>query len=270
MGLFIANIFTMNESSREYLDKKRVLHEDEKGLKEAKRLLQKPLGQVSFDERGSVHLEQGPYAVRFQYERTSEPLSDIEKSELREATLYRAKEIILERKGTGATLNIDEIAKGYSIFFCRDFDEEDVSSYVVPESKRIVLIGEPTRFGTLLSLLHEIGHTYERELPKKFDLTRDTDLAEKLLAERNAWAYALRKMRPFLDESKDNPLSKRNVLLYAKQRALSTYVESINDELHHRAHMDHFARNMFPDQFEEYPEDDATGSVDVGWPVKPR
>lgn len=260
----------MNESPREYLDKRRILNDDVEGLKDAKRVLQQPLEDVQFGERGSVNLEHGLYAIRFQYERASEPLSDIEKSELREATLYHVKELSIERKDKRAILNIDEIARGYSIFFCRDFDEKDVSSYVAPESKRIVLIGEPTRFGTLLSLLHEIGHIYEREQPKRFDYTRDTDLAEKLLAERNAWAYAFKKVRPFLDESDDNPLNKRNVLFYAKQRALSTYVESINDELHHRAHMDHFARNMFPDQFDEYPEDDASGPVDVGWPVKPR
>ncbi|MDP3646246.1 MAG: hypothetical protein Q8R25_04110 [bacterium] len=261
----------MKETPKQYLDKKRNMESDEDKVAEVERILQEPLSNIAYERepKGSVSAERGLYKITFDYARSEKETLKIEKEELRIATLYEMRGLTFERPDKNLSLNFEELAPGYKFIFCPDVD--NVSSYVSIDGKRVVLVGNPASLGSILTVLHEVGHIHEQALPDRFDeYAPHVELAEKLHSERSAWAYALKKIKPFLDDIEGNPLHKSNALLYAKERALYTYAEWVNDQLHHHAAMDHFARNMFPDQFEDYPEDDATVPIDVGWPVKKR
>lgn len=105
-----------------------------------------------------------------------------------------------------------------------------------PMSKTIIIMGGMECIGSIVVLLHEIGHIIDSEKLKKLglgSLTKSNDKdaasnAEQLRKERTASAFTLKTMRPLLSK---NPELKKDVLNFLIKIALEGYNQSIREKL---------------------------------------
>ena len=144
-------------------------------------------------------------------------------------------------KSGNVVFDIKKELPGYIIFF-HIIDEGQKQSSANPEAKYIIIRGDISTPATILGLLHEIGHCKEYEESDEFEkrtfdryhkalriggsLSAET-LAKVLKRERDAWAYALRKIRPILGKT----ITKDDVLTYIHGYALLSYSETIRRKI---------------------------------------
>lgn len=115
----------------------------------------------------------------------------------------------------------------------------------------VILNGDIASPEMIVHLVHEAGHVYEKTDDARFSSMNEHDvsskvyigdLAEKLLSERNAWAFGLKKLKPFLEKNKIDGFSiqRDDVLAIVKNQALQNYHESIKSDTDSRVAMSHF------------------------------
>lgn len=102
------------------------------------------------------------------------------------------------------------------------------------EKGRIMASGDITKVGTIIGILHEIGHLVN---PKGDDIAARRRYAKRenvtqressgiLESERNAWAFALEKIKPFLDQnSRDCVISSMHSMF------LQTYSDNLRKQI---------------------------------------
>ncbi len=99
----------------------------------------------------------------------------------------------------------------------------------------IIWLGEnPTNLEGLLALFHEIGHLHESRKEEALDVIKkigdrqiltQTEAAILLHSERDAWSFALAKLRPFLNKE-----AREFALATIHQTALQSYSDTIRSE----------------------------------------
>jgi|GEM_PF-4197396 len=256
------------ESPSEYINKHTIGETvDEEKIKRAKEALSKPIGEVKWAESGIIKVENIPFVMEFSYVPISEEIAksiwqDPRRKNINLDTLREITTWTLTREDNGATLSLSDILpEGYRVFFSTV--AQDGSSYVVMDESggTVVLNAEITKPEMIIHLLHEAGHVHEKTDEMRFSPTNNPDvsskvykgdLAVKLLSERNAWAYALRRLKPFVDQEPTSGFSiqKNDVLTLANNWALKSYQDSIKDETSSRVAMSHFNQDydyMFED-----------------------
>jgi hypothetical protein len=99
----------------------------------------------------------------------------------------------------------------------------------------IFIEGQPNDLGTVLRLMHEIGHVYDRksrddhdaqsgykELSKIFSFMTEKEAAAVLLCERNAWAFALKILKPLINNE-----NRQLILDIVHKEALGRYTSNL-------------------------------------------
>lgn len=222
------------DSPSEYIKK----HLDQiapESVEEAKKNLSWSFGEINLSEAGKAELIHPPYFLDFSYVSPSQEIStwdgqQIPKEEVRELQAMMLAKDKIEQKLDFISL----LPPGYKIYFTKGKEEKTWSSYADVENRIIVLNREPITPEALITLLHEIGHgqtwkkgghhfANEKERLRSGDVT---DLAHQLLEERNSWAFAFKKLKPFLDNSSGRAgetILKSDVLIRIKGYALQSY-----------------------------------------------
>jgi len=130
-------------------------------------------------------------------------------------------------------LDLDGLAKsvGANIVFNpkNEIDENSLDT-----SKRILTSGDITKVSTVVKILHEIGHLMrpgdESKGAIKRYLSREsiTELeAEEILhSERDAWAFTLKKIKPFLEGEQ-----REDILNFIHGYCLSYYSGNIREQM---------------------------------------
>jgi hypothetical protein len=221
----------------------------------AMKKLETPLKKVHYKKEGTIKIITEEFRLEFSYRQVS-PESDLnDMIKMDYETFYNA--IIIESKltewrvltdfritdksGKVVFFDIKQELPGYIIFF-HITDEEQRQSSANPKAKYIIIRGDISKPATILGLLHEIGHCKEYEGLDEFgkktfhsyhkalriggSLSAET-LAKVLKRERDAWAYALRKIRPILGKT----ITKDDVLTYIHGYALLSYSEAIRRKI---------------------------------------
>ncbi len=241
------------ETPSQYLEKHLSQEMDEQSVTNAIRRLEVPFGEATYEGESKIEVKKEPFMVTLEYTEIRPDNPVLDKTRDTHVVLYRVDELTINRTDVG-TLSISAfVPEGWHVYF--DPSETEETSYADLHEKMIVLRRDPLQPIGLLTLLHEIGHTYESEMPKEFtqetfenrNTFDQTDLAAKLQSERDAWAFAFKKIRPFLDASPTNGFSiqRQDALVYAKKYALQSYDIWVRSQQSERRTMTDFAKDYY-------------------------
>ncbi|OGD67549.1 hypothetical protein A3F08_00775 [Candidatus Berkelbacteria bacterium RIFCSPHIGHO2_12_FULL_36_9] len=123
--------------------------------------------------------------------------------------LIEITDLTISRPESRDLVNIRDFLSKEFIILCNTKleDQKDEKEILSSSASRdlMILVGNPTDLDCLLTLFHEIGHSQQRKgyseinerYNKKFPLNRQ-EVAKILENERNAWAFALKSLKPFL------------------------------------------------------------------------
>jgi hypothetical protein len=140
-------------------------------------------------------------------------------------------------------LDIRNMAPDFKFFFKPSGSISQAEVNMV--NKQIEMDGAPNSPDAVLTLLHEIGHIKDMEKrgmnANEYSIGRSIvsgidakatpeEMAHILSTERNAWAFALWQIRPFLNDA-DPQLNKQTVLSSIHNYFLNSYSKSIADNL---------------------------------------
>jgi len=120
----------------------------------------------------------------------------------------------------------DYLPEGYKILFCPD--SKVYNGAVDYENKGIYVTSDISSFGSIATILHEVGQVKDYERLEKLGRTEFTEggdweenrAAEQMRKEREASLFALRKM---WRELRKNEQTKKDILLYLKNMAYYSY-----------------------------------------------
>lgn len=129
---------------------------------------------------------------------------------------------ISQQNGEGKVMLREILPDDATILFdpAREIDESTVSG------KTIILHGDPASPGGIVTLLHEVGHfinddesnqallSSHRSLNKEHDDFSSEEAATIIKSERDAWAFALRKLRPLI--TKDGVFTKEKFFAFMR------------------------------------------------------
>jgi len=258
------------ESPLEYVEKHKEAADEER-LRVAIEDLSGPIGGVEYKDSGDGALENGPFALEFKYgelEKDRPAILAARGMKLNPEQLRELRGLNLSRSDRGRQISLsDIIPSDFRVLFAPNSGEK-WSDFVNLKEKMIVLNGDIATPLTLLALLHEAGHIHAA--PKKENdnfspepnQNRKTinamDVAKKLLNERDAWAYALRTIKPFLDQEKRKSffIVKEDVLTFAKSECLRSYNDWAQGQIGTMSGMHQFAMDLW-DDFEVGEEDES-------------
>ncbi len=222
-----------------------------------------PLGEVTYAREGGVSVKKDGLELNFSYESLPGQLDEDTRdflnlipgkgSKLNDIRILRDFKL----RKDGHILDLSEILpRGSSVYF--DPTREglvDINFQTIDSSylRKIMLFGDLTRVGNIASLIHEAGHLDDLNpdknpqwalevarakiavsgLPNFFSrerVVRPREGALDLEAERNAWAFALRRLKPFFDETKDY-FDNDAILQLVHRSSLKTYSDDIEKDL---------------------------------------
>lgn len=216
-------------------------------------LLYKPVAEVDYKEKGEANFNIGKLRVDFSYGPVDRlPIvlyGELNLAGITEKTLRLINKLTIQDKN-GRTLDlIDIMPPGSKVYIDPFYDSAAYKSpvltdnaFVDPKTKRVVLLGDISVPRTILSLLHEAGHLNrlpesmeeagsKREKALSTETISPSDAAFVLRMERDAWAFALRKLRPFLNKDPNSPLNKDAVLYEIHNFALKSYSNRLKEHL---------------------------------------
>jgi hypothetical protein len=257
------------ESPLEYVEKHKEGVNEEK-LEAAIKKLAEPIGGIEYKDSDEVALENGPFALDFKYDGLEKDSSAIPVARglaLKPEQLREIKELHLSRSDRGKRLSLSDVIPGnFRVLFAPN-SREKWSDFANLTEKTIVLNGDVAAPSTLLALLHEAGHvhaspkegadSFAPEPNQDRRTVNAVDVAKKLLNERDAWAYALRTIKPFLDQEKGEQFSitKDDALVFAKGECLKSYNDWAQGQIGTMSGMHQFAMDIWDDfEREEYNE----------------
>ncbi|MEI6498632.1 MAG: hypothetical protein WCO23_01590 [bacterium] len=140
---------------------------------------------------------------------------------------------------------LSELPPEYFIFFI-DTERPGSSARINSDDKYIETAGDLTKISTQLALLHEIGHSLslvDKKIMMKHYYRQGLDINEMAAAykeERDAWAYALRKVKPILKYN--NEATKQTLEMV--HSCLSTHYQSL---IKHEVPRQDFVAKLFSD-----------------------
>ncbi len=143
-------------------------------------------------------------------------------------------------------IDLCEIATSkYKIFFCPT--ELEFMGAVLENPQIICIIDDITSPRAIATLLHEIGHTWDRKnleekgVDKMVTDHQHSSKAEGVRRERAATAFALNKLRPFIKGEQ-----KTDIINFLKYYALKHYYDSVKSDLSHERYSGrHFAQDWY-------------------------
>lgn len=213
--------------------------------------LEIPLGKVKYDDEGNVALERDGISLSYSYGPvTPESTTPDIYQAITDAGIHRWRQLnklTLANTRNNTSLEITALVpNGVSTVFKTDdphFDEQSTSN---PEDKLITLRRPLTELATVITFLHEIGHMVDPKTdqdlsPKEWNKVfidfeshwepvKTEHQAAILRAERNAWAYAFKMLRPLLKGQDDNQtFSSKRVLDYMHYK-LESYSDIIKEK----------------------------------------
>lgn len=223
------------EKAKKYLDlhlqdKPSLTPEQETALD---RNLFTPLENVDYQDKGHVSVEKGDFQMSFDYELPDSDELDKIVKQLRNVNEFRGQQKTfdpsqfrkisnLSLQNSKATLNMSEaLPKGTSVYvnpFVKTYESNE--GMFDPDGKRIIIEGDPTMLATVAFIEHEGGHRVNIEraddpnylasletarldtyLPLMY--IEDQNAARVLKDERDAWAFALKQLKPFIGNGID-------------------------------------------------------------------
>lgn len=127
----------------------------------------------------------------------------------------------------------------WKVIFFPDNAERNGSANNI--TKTIAFNGAPTSISNILTLLHEAGHAHDfnqkrirthnlavSKLKSLIGKPNEGDLNYILTSERNAWSFALNKLRPFISKNLHSDLKRETVYSIIHDIALASYNEEIS------------------------------------------
>jgi len=250
-----------NESPSDYIEKHTgeivKQNEAEKSLE----ILSRKIGEVDYQESGSIEIKNQSLFLKLEYDNPPLDVADFNTRILENypefmKNFLELKSFKLESfLGKKAVLDLaDILPSDYKVFFN---PKTNVSiSYCSISNKKIFISGDLSSPKNILTLLHEIGHIYDstkRETSfsqKQSNEEQQEDLAQKLLSERNSWAFAIKTIKPFLsnEENAGAYFSKKDLKNFIKgPRALASHIQGIQQDLLIRKSMRHFNQDFMED-----------------------
>ena len=213
----------------EYINRKmepRISNGEQEKSKEMVHELEIPFGDVEWKERGDISLESSGIHIDLTYEPS-------EKGKNWRKLVFLELRSVENEAGNRTDLLSDLIQDSTVHFKINNFDESSrmrTDGLVLEQSENIL-----TPKG-LIVFLHEVGHDVYRRFKEVNGIEQDRasllgllatsafsdkeKLAESLRDERNASAYALKKLRPFL---RNGSMSKSAALSLIHQEQLQKY-----------------------------------------------
>ena len=248
-----------SESPLQYLEK----HDeptDPRKLETALRNLSEPIGRVEYSSDDEVNIKSDSFNLGYKYYQISDiDLDTLSDLNIQTEDIKGIKNLHFGKANNSASINFNEIIpEGYRVYMVSGHKSQ-WSDFVSIKDKIIVLNGDIRIPETILALLHEIGHIHadpkkqEDSFAPEPNQDRRTinadDLARKLLNERDAWAYALKKIKPFFykGEDQDKAIRKEDVIAYAKDKCLQSYNKWASKLIDERYSAHHFAMDYFDD-----------------------
>jgi len=223
-------------------------------FKKAPEDLTKRLTDSKIGDNGELNFEKKGLHFNFKY-RTFEDTDPYVQWKIAQGIEKPGYWKILENltiKDSTQKLELEEYLKLYNVRFSEEADEHHFN----PADRKIIEMGNILTPRSILELLHEIGHFVYRDSlkesnPQKFKELKKASLffindidnnlrfsidkkqleqlcGLKLEEERNAWAFALKKLKPFI--KKDGLFTKEDILNYIHNVALQTYSRSIGSK----------------------------------------
>ncbi len=230
----------MSELPNKYLEQhlEPSREEDNKEQAQSYEQLDNPLAVVEYKDAGTVEIKTPDLEVTYTYE------SRNEYDELRKVL----KSFTLTNPHTGSKLSLEDIlSSDYRIIFIpRASEIGETTSMYDGLTKEFKITDDLAKVKGILKLLHEIGHEVSEqklsdddkleigEILGTFHSKNENEIDSKQLEmilkdERDAWAFALGKIKPFLNDSN---LRKENVLKYIHgEMALGAYSAKIKKQL---------------------------------------
>lgn len=161
-------------------------------------------------------------------------LEEGEKGDHTEIKNWRALDQLTYTIGEVEFRIFDLLPKGYKVLFCPAARER--SGSMSWDDRMVFIDGDVASLGSLVVILHEVGHAIDREELQRGtrsrltegDQTNEANAAEKLRMEREANLFALRKLWPAIRE---DPSLKQDVLSYLKDYAYHSHCEGKLEEL---------------------------------------
>ena len=225
-----------------------------------------PLEKVVYDPEGEVHINKDGLKLDFRYRTPSADL-DMDKLPInkdlpeggskptRPEEIRILEELSIERKGR--TLKLSEaLPPNCQIYFdpSRESLIDAPSSAVDTVGRKVMIFGDLTKLGNVASLFHEAGHLWDVDPEKNpeyvdtvgtsvfvldfsiyedspFDNLMSNQVGEVVLkSERHAWAFALKRLKPFIDNI-DSPINVKVLSVIIHNRCLKSYSDLIKHAL---------------------------------------
>ena len=252
-----------NEDAQQYLDRHVSMNDvssekvDSSFHKKYRQLLRKPIGKLYYS-RGILGSRERKYrgtSVDLQYK--IEPINEkgfqkrFEAAKFFNPEFFREagkwtilKNFILTRQESedtdshnpelnqGTVVDLESILpSGYDVLygFSYGYSGNSRGLYLGRGDKLCAIIGDLNNFQTIMTLLHEIGHCVHYENEKRNNTimrrskTEIDKLADLMLSERNAWAFALKKIRPFIRRDQGELPAYQDIYDYIHNYCLRSY-----------------------------------------------
>jgi hypothetical protein len=184
--------------------------------KEEARALEEPIFKIFWEQEGDIKLENDKIRLELSYEKADyqdyiEGPDELHGllGEFPPSSNYRKlNKFVMQDLKTKEKLDIlEDVPSEFSFVFMPDYPE--YIGHVSYSYKGSVVLGNILTLRGIIISLHEIGHFVDlnddenKEGPFKISAEQaktEEELAEVLRSERAASAYALKKIKPFLDE----------------------------------------------------------------------
>jgi hypothetical protein len=207
--------------------------------------LDKPLASIEYRPEGENDIEANDLSLRFSYRQptTQDHLEKVlDLGVLTESNEWRLLDSLkLLDKGENVIFDLMEDLPEFKILFRPDTNGP-AQSAANPEKKYLIIRGDISQPRAIIALLHEVGHckdyeklddhdkeTFEsghKALHMEGQVSRES-LEKVLRRERNAWAYALKNIKPILGRD----ISKADVKQYIHNYALGSYSEGMRKKI---------------------------------------
>lgn len=217
------------------------------------------------EESAEVNLKNGSVRVSFSYETPSEDslpkhiieaLDQIPKGFIADdfSNIRILKDLTITNEMTKESFNLSNLLpQGYVVILqSHQLSSDTLISHAHIINQLIYINDDLSTPRGIMIFLHELGHAidYEKKSPSEkerwlnnrkqlakapLDIT-DADLALHLNKERNAWAFALSQIRPFVNKQTQSFWLNRNILRnFIHNDALASYTDYTRETMRFRA-----------------------------------
>lgn len=205
--------------------------------------LTKPVREVDFSQPGEVILKKGDIEWKFSHEdldvETMLALADITKFGYMPFGIRLIKSFSMVNTKSGARMELSDILpQDITLAFDSMPSSEPMTDAASVDNNRIILSNPLTIPKAVFVLLHEAGHFNDfksRGYGKISDDTQDSfpignsEAAELLGRERNASAFALTKIKPFI--TNDGPFTESALRYIVHHEGLRSHSKAITGKL---------------------------------------